>query len=53
MKSKQKEITATWIAVTLTAVFRLDTALMRRLILIVTVLGTIIVLRVKTRKQEN
>ena len=50
-ESKMKAIGMTWLAVIITAAFFLDSLSMRALIIIVAVIGTIILLRVKTRKQ--
>ena len=52
-ESKMKAIGMTWLAVILTAVFFLDSFSMRVLIIIVAMIGTIILLRMKTRKKVD
>ena len=52
-ESKMKAIGMTWLAVILTAVFFLDSFSMRVLIIIVAMIGTIILLRIKTRKKVD
>ena len=52
-ESKMKAIGMTWLAVILTAVFFLDSFSMRVLIIIVAMIGTIILLKMKTRKKVD
>ena len=52
-ESKAKAIGMTWTAVLLTAVFILDSVFMRAIIIVVAVIGTIFLLRIKTRKKGN
>jgi uncharacterized membrane protein YbaN (DUF454 family) len=48
--SKAKAIGLTWIAVSLTAIFILESIFMRALIILLAIIGTIIILRLKTRE---
>lgn len=49
-ESKQKAIAMTWIAVTLTAIFLLDTLQLRILVIGLAIIGTLVLLRLKTRE---
>ena len=49
-KSKSKAIAMTWIAVILTAVFLLDTLQLRVLVIGLAIIGTVVILRLKTRE---
>jgi uncharacterized protein len=48
-ESKQKAIIMTWVAVLLTAVFILDTLQLRALVIGLAGIGTLVILRLKTR----
>ena len=50
-ESKVKAIGLTWTAVLLTSIFLLDSLFMRVMIIAVAVIGTIVLLRIKTRKK--
>lgn len=52
-ESKEKAIALTWTAVLLTAVFILDSFFMRAMIIAVAVIGTVVLIRIKTRKKEE
>jgi uncharacterized membrane protein YbaN (DUF454 family) len=52
IESKVKAIGMTWTAVLLTAIFVLDSFLMRTLIIIIAGIGTIFLLKIKTRKKR-
>lgn len=48
--SKYTAIAMTWIAVSLTAIFLLDTIQQRALVISLAIIGTIVILRLKTRE---
>jgi hypothetical protein len=50
-ESKIKAIILTWTAVLMTAVFILQSLLMRAIIIVIAVIGTIVLIRIKTRKK--
>ncbi len=49
-ESKRKAIAMTWVAVTLTAIFLLDTFQLRAVVIGLAIIGTTVILRLKTRE---